>query len=86
MHHQMVWIESRGQRAAYVSDLIPTTAHLPDAWIMGFDLFPLDTLAARKAFAQDALERETLVFFPHDPAIAAGYLAVENGKRTLRPR
>ena len=39
---------------------------------MGFDLYPMDTLAAKKAFARDALERETLVFFPHDPAIAAG--------------
>lgn len=85
MHHQMVWIESKGKRAAYVADLFPTTAHLPDAWIMGFDLFPVDTLAAKKSFAKDALQRETLVFFPHDPAIAAGYLAVEDGKRTLRP-
>jgi methylmalonyl-CoA epimerase len=85
MHHQMVWIESKGKRAAYVADLFPTTAHLPDAWIMGFDLFPVDSLAARKSFAREALEHETLVFLPHDPAIAAGYLAVEDGKRTLRP-
>ncbi len=85
MHHQIVWMESKGQRAAYVADLFPTAAHLPDAWIMGFDLFPMETLAARKAFARDVRERETLVFFPHDPAVSAGSLVDVNGRRTLRP-
>ena len=69
-HHQMVWIESGGQRAAYVADLMPTTAHLPDAWIMGFDLYPVDTLAAKKAFAREALS-------PRD----AGLLRARSGDR-----
>ena len=50
MHHQMVLIESGGKTAAFVADLIPTTAHLPDAWIMGYDLYPMDTLAAKQPF------------------------------------
>jgi methylmalonyl-CoA epimerase len=83
--HQMIVMESGGKRAAYVADLIPTAAHLPDAWIMGFDLYPMETLAAKKAFRQDALARETLIFLPHDPALAAGYLAAENGRPVLRP-
>ncbi|MDR1988954.1 MAG: methylmalonyl-CoA epimerase [Acidobacteriaceae bacterium] len=82
--HQMVWIESAGQRAAYVADLIPTVAHLPDAWIMGYDLYPMDTLTAKQAFVREALARETLVFFEHDPAVAAGYLLESNGKRSLQ--
>ena len=73
-HHQIALIESGGRQAAYVGDLMPTTAHLPAAWIMGFDLFPMDTLAAKKAFVQEAESRRTLVFFAHDPAVAAGYL------------
>jgi methylmalonyl-CoA epimerase len=84
-HHQMIRIESGAKRAAYVADLIPTAAHVPDAWIMGFDLYPMDTLAAKKAFRADAIAHETLVFLPHDPAVAAGYLAEHNGKPTLRP-
>ncbi len=83
MHHQMVWLESGGKRAAYVADLIPTTAHLPDPWIMGFDLYPMDTLAAKKAFVREALARETLILFEHDPVVAAGYLMQDGGKRTL---
>jgi glyoxylase-like metal-dependent hydrolase (beta-lactamase superfamily II) len=79
-HHQMIRIESAGQRAVYVGDLVPTTAHLPEAWIMGFDLFPMDSLATKKAFLRDARTRDPLVFFPHDPSVAAGRLREVQGK------
>ena len=85
MHHQMVTIESGGQAAAFVADLIPTTAHVPDPWIMGYDLFPLDTLAAKKAFVKEAIERDILVFFEHDPAIAAGRITLDEGRRRVHP-
>ena len=83
MHHQIVLIESQGKAAAYVADLIPTTAHVPDAWIMGYDLYPMDTLGAKKQFAKEAMEKETLVFFEHDPAIAAGYIREQDGQRLV---
>ena len=82
MHHQMAVIESGGQTAAFVADLMPTTAHLGEAWIMGYDLYPMDTLAAKKAFVKEAIEREMLVFFEHDPAIAAGYIK-EAGRQAV---
>ena len=85
MHHQMVLIESGGKAAAFVADLMPTTAHLGAAWIMGFDLYPMDTLAAKKSFLKEAVERELLIFFEHDPAIAAGYVREQNGKRAVVP-
>ena len=83
MHHQMVVIESGGRTAAFVADLMPTTAHLPDPWIMGFDLYPADTLAAKQQFLREALEKEILVFFEHDPVVAAGYLRQQDGKRSV---
>jgi len=83
--HQIVRLESGGKRAAYAGDLIATAAHLPDTWSIGLDLYPMDTLAAKKAFRADALAHETLVFLPHDPGRAAGYLAEQNGRPTLRP-
>ena len=65
---------------------MPTTAHLPAAWIMGFDLYP-DGHAGRQegARAGGRIERETLVFFEHDPAVAAGYLTHVDGKRRFEP-
>jgi methylmalonyl-CoA epimerase len=83
MHHQMVMIESGGMAAAFVADLIPTTAHLHDPWIMGYDLYPLDTLAAKKAFVAEAIARRLLVFFEHDPELAAGYIEEHQGRRRV---
>ena len=85
MHHQIVLIESKGKTAAFTADLLPTTAHLLDAWIMGYDLYPVDTLMAKKRFVKEAMEKETLVFFEHDPAVAAGYIREQNGKRIVQP-
>jgi glyoxylase-like metal-dependent hydrolase (beta-lactamase superfamily II) len=85
MHHQMVIIESGGHTAAFVADLLPTTAHLPEPWILGYDLYPMDTLASKKAFYKEAIEKNTLVFFEHDPVVAAGYIREEQGKRHVLP-
>ena len=84
-HHQIVWIESGGASAAFIGDLMPTTVHLPDPWIMGFDLYPMQTLAAKRAFVQEAVSRGTLVLFEHDPSIAGGYLALVDEKPVVRP-
>jgi glyoxylase-like metal-dependent hydrolase (beta-lactamase superfamily II) len=80
MHHQMVMIESGGRTAVFTADLIPSTAHVDVPWIMGYDLYPMDTLAFKRGFVRDAIEREYLIFFEHDPDIAAGYIREENGR------
>lgn len=79
--HQVVYLESGGKTAVFTADLIPTTAHIQDPWIMGYDLFPMETLAFKKRFIRDAIEREVLVFFEHDPHVAAGYIREKDGKR-----
>jgi methylmalonyl-CoA epimerase len=83
MHHQMVLIESGGKTAVFAADLLPTTAHLPEVWVMGYDLFPLDTLNFKRAFLREAIEREYLILFEHDPNIAAGYIREKDGKRYI---
>ena len=49
---------------------------------MGYDLFPLDTLTFKRAFLREAVEREYLIIFEHDPNIAAGYIR-EGRKRYI---
>lgn len=80
-HHQVVTIESGGETAVFTADMYPTAAHLPDPWVMGYDLYPMDTLAFKTAFAREAIEREYLIFFEHDPSLAAGVIREEDGKR-----
>ena len=79
--HQIVFVESGGRTAVFTADLIPTTAHIQDPWIMGYDLFPMETLAFKKRFIREAIEREYLIFFEHDPVVAAGYIREHEGTR-----
>ena len=85
MHHQIVRIESGGRTAVFAADLIPTTAHVDPPWIMGYDLYPMDTLAFKRAFVREAMEREYLIFFEHDPEIAAGYIREREGRPYVEP-
>ncbi len=66
-----VHIESKSaggavQHACYVSDLIPTSAHLDPTWVMGYDLDPVECIAQRKRFYQRAIPENWLVLFTHD--------------------
>jgi methylmalonyl-CoA epimerase len=81
--HQIVFLESGGKTAVFTADLIPTAAHIQDPWIMGYDLFPMESLAFKKRFIREAIEREYLIFFEHDPFIAAGYIRERDGKRSV---
>jgi methylmalonyl-CoA epimerase len=82
-HHQIVQIDSRGQTAVFTADLVPTTAHLPDAWIMGYDAYPLETLAFKQRFIPEAIAGGYLVLFEHDPEVAAGYIREGGGRRSV---
>lgn len=75
------WRLDRGGQTVYgFADLVPTRHHLPLPWIMGYDLFPMETLEFKRAFVREAVDREYLLFFEHDPDIAAGWLRERNGK------
>ena len=78
-YHQSILIESGGEKACFVADLVPTAAHLPLPWIMGYDLEPLRTLETRKRIYQRAEVEGWLMVFEHDPGIIAGRLG-KDGK------
>jgi glyoxylase-like metal-dependent hydrolase (beta-lactamase superfamily II) len=85
MHHQIVVIESAGRTAVFAADLIPTKAHIDPPWIMGYDLYPMDTLAFKRTFVREAIDREYVIFFEHDPEIAAGYIRERDGRKYVEP-
>jgi glyoxylase-like metal-dependent hydrolase (beta-lactamase superfamily II) len=85
MHHQILRIESRGRVAIFAADLLPTVAHIDLPWIMGYDLYPMDTLAYKRTFVREAIDREYVIFFEHDPAVVAGIIREKNGKPFIEP-
>jgi glyoxylase-like metal-dependent hydrolase (beta-lactamase superfamily II) len=83
--HQIVYLESGGKTAVFAADLIPTTAHVDVPWIMAYDLYPMETLEFKRAFVKEAIEREYLIFFEHDPAVAAGYVRQKDKRLYVEP-
>jgi glyoxylase-like metal-dependent hydrolase (beta-lactamase superfamily II) len=81
---QSVIVRDRGETAVFMSDLIPTTAHLPLPWIMGYDVEPLRTLESKRAFLDEAVREGWKLVFEHDPAVAAGRLEREGKDTALR--
>jgi glyoxylase-like metal-dependent hydrolase (beta-lactamase superfamily II) len=69
-----VHIESGGEHACYVSDLIPTSRHLDPTWVMGFDLDPLLCIEEKKKFLARAIDGNWLVLFTHDHQVPAARL------------
>jgi glyoxylase-like metal-dependent hydrolase (beta-lactamase superfamily II) len=82
---QCVKLEGGGKTAVFLADLVPTTAHLPLAWIMGFDLFPLTTLENKKKWLPQIAKNGWLTLFAHDPIVRAAYLRERNGNYEAEP-
>jgi len=76
-YHQSVLVRNGEETAAFVADLIPTAAHLPLPWIMGYDLEPLRTLESKRRLLADAVREGWRIVFEHDPRIAAGRAVVQ---------
>jgi len=69
------------QHACYISDLIPTAAHLDPTWVMGYDLDPLTCIEQRKRFYQRAIPENWLVLFTHDHHTPMAHITLnEKGK------
>lgn len=85
-YHQSVKIESERHTAFFLGDCIPTVSHLPLPYIMGYDLFPLQTLETKRWILDQAYEEGWLLIFEHDPRIAMGYVHKDpEGKYFLKP-
>jgi hypothetical protein len=50
----------------FMADLLPALAHLPLPYVMAYDMFPLTTMQEKKAFLEEAVDNDYLLFFQHD--------------------
>lgn len=72
----------KGRTIVYMADLLPSTGHIPMPYVMAYDMFPLTTLQEKKAFLQEALQNNFILFFEHDPVNECCTLAMtEKGIR-----
>lgn len=60
-------ISYKGKTIVFMADLLPSIGHIPLPYVMAYDMFPLTTLNEKQKFLKEALEKEYVLFFEHDP-------------------
>lgn len=64
---QVVRFDSGGTRFAFLADLIPTRAHVPLAWVMGYDLDPVRTTREKREILEMAIREDWVLVLQHEP-------------------
>ncbi|HEU0090918.1 MAG TPA: MBL fold metallo-hydrolase [Vicinamibacteria bacterium] len=82
-HHQMVVVQSGGETLVVPTDLLPTASHLPLPFVMGYDLFPVATLEAKRRLLHAAVEGGWRILFYHDARTPVGRVRREGDGYTL---
>jgi glyoxylase-like metal-dependent hydrolase (beta-lactamase superfamily II) len=73
-------LEQGGQTIFGFADLVPMRAHISFPWIMGYDLFPTETLEAKKKLLPQAARENWLCLFYHELDSPLARLIEEDGK------
>src|SRR5947199_5649289 len=78
---QLKRLDSAGQTFVFLADLVPTRHHLDYPWVMGYDLYPVDTLWQKQRLLPQAAEEGWLVGFAHDPDVPFGRVQLDGPRR-----
>jgi glyoxylase-like metal-dependent hydrolase (beta-lactamase superfamily II) len=73
-------LESGSRTLFGFADLVPTRAHVQFAWIMGYDLFPVETLETKKRLLPQAAREGWHCLFYHDPDVPLAMITSEDQK------
>ncbi len=74
----------KGRTIVFMADLLPSAGHLPVPYIMAYDMFPLTSLIEKKAFLEEALAGEYILFFEHDPVSEC--CTLQKTEKGIRPK
>ena len=78
LYTQGVVISAGDRKVAFLGDLMPTTHHVPYAWIAAFDLHPVESFATKQRILPRAVREKWICVFDHDPDIPAARLVEQS--------
>ena len=82
---QIVRVTTGKETVAFMADLVPTASHLPNAYVMGFDLEPMETMASKANVLPRAMDEGWTVVFEHDAELPVARLDVHEGRPRATP-
>jgi glyoxylase-like metal-dependent hydrolase (beta-lactamase superfamily II) len=83
---QIVWVEDGGESLLFLGDAANWAVHLERlAWVPSFDIFPMTSIETKRRIRSEALERNALLVFQHDPCVITGRLEPSDGRIQVRP-
>jgi glyoxylase-like metal-dependent hydrolase (beta-lactamase superfamily II) len=77
---QLVRVHDGDHSLVFCGDLVPTSSHLRAPWLMAYDLYPLTTIEEKKMVLAQAVEDNSVLFFEHDPLLAACTVKDQHGE------
>lgn len=78
-------LQQNGQTIFGFADLVPMRAHVPFAWVMGYDLYPVETVEAKKRLLPQAAREDWTCLFYHDPEEPLARIVEREGKLSAVP-
>ncbi len=60
-------INYKDKTIVYMADLLPSVGHIPQPYVMAYDMFPLQTLKEKKSFLEEAATNNYILYLEHDP-------------------
>lgn len=81
---QLPVLKNGDKTLVYAADLIPTAAHIPLPWVMGYDMMAVQTLKEKESFLNKAVEQDWFLFLEHDAENEVITVQKENGKLSLK--
>jgi len=78
---QLLRVDSGGATFVFLADLVPTRHHAEYPWVMGYDLYPVETLTQKKRLLPMAADEDWLVGFAHDPDVPFARIRLEGDRR-----
>jgi glyoxylase-like metal-dependent hydrolase (beta-lactamase superfamily II) len=78
-------LQQNGKTLFGFADLVPMRAHVALAWVMGYDLYPVETVEAKKELLPQAAREDWTCLFYHDPDQPLARIVEQDGKFIAKP-
>lgn len=80
----ILFIDTGERTLVYCADLLPSSHHIGMPYVMAYDVRPLITLKEKRRLLNEAVDNNFLLFFEHDPSVAAATVQrTESGRIVL---